>query len=294
MRTRTLKRPETELFVVEAGDPSKPAILFLHGFPDCHDLWTPHMESLSDQFHVIGFDMRGAGKSTAPARAHGYRIPRLLDDIDQVLTQTRGPTGKAHLVGHDWGSMIGWDFVSDPAYSRRVESWTSLSGPQLGVAKRWAFENLNLRAEHRNAALNQVIHSWYMLALNIPGAGRAVFGTASTPIWKLAHQLGGIPRNHPHLKRSRREIARLTQNTFRLYEQNVLTPPEPPNIDGIRVPTQLVILENDIFVRPEVCEAMTPYCQNLLRLRMPANHWAPVSHTELVTETIRGFVESYA
>lgn len=294
MRTRTLKRTETELHVVEAGDPDNPAILFLHGFPDCHDLWLPHMRALSNDFHVISFDMRGAGKSTAPAKAHSYRIPRLLDDIDQVITLTRGPTGRVHLVGHDWGSMIGWDFVSDPAYSRRVRSWISLSGPQLGVAKQWALENLNLNAAQRNAALSQVLHSWYMLALNIPGAGRAVFSTASTPIWKLAHQLGGIPRGHPHLKRSAREIASLTRNTFRLYEQNVLTPPEPPLTDGIRVPTQLIILEDDIFLRPEVCEAMTPCCRNLLRVRVAANHWAPVSHPELITSRIDSFVSSFA
>lgn len=294
MKTRTLKRPETELYVVEAGDPARPAILFLHGFPDSHDLWLPHMEALSDRFHVISFDMRGAGKSTAPARPTGYRIPRLLDDIDQVLTLTRGPTGRAHLVGHDWGSMIGWDFVSDPAYSRRVQSWTSLSGPQLGVAKQWALDNLNLRAEQRNAALNQVIHSWYMLALNVPGTGRAVFGTASAPIWKLAHQLGGVPRGDSYLKRSGKEMAALTCHAFRLYEQNVLTPPEPPATDSIRVPSQLVILDNDIFLRPQVCEAMTPCCRNLLRVRLPANHWAPVSHPELVTNTVSTFVSSYS
>ena len=293
MRTQTLKRPETDLHVVEAGNPDRPAILFLHGFPDSHELWRPHMESLSSDFHVISFDMRGSGRSTAPTKPHGYRIPRLLDDIDQVITLTRGPRGKVHLVGHDWGSMIGWSFVSDPAYSRRVTSWTSMAGPHLGVARRWALDNLRPFAPQRNQALEQILHAWYMLALNIPGTGRAAFSLAGTPIYKVALPLGGIPRNHPYLRRSRRDIASLTRHSFRLYEQNVLTPPEPPARDSIRVPSQLVILEQDIYLRPAVCEAMTPYCQDLLRVRLPANHWAPVSHPDLITGTVRSFVSTF-
>lgn len=293
MRTQTLKRPETELFIVEAGDPGNPPIVFLHGFPDSHELWRPHMESLSRDFHVISFDMRGCGKSTAPPKPQGYRIPRLMDDIDQVITQTCGPRGTVHLVGHDWGSMIGWSFVSDPAYSRRVRSWTSMAGPHLGVATQWALNNLKPSAPQRNEAVGQVLHSWYMLALNIPGAGRAAFSLAGTPIYKVALPLGGVPRDHPYLRRSRREIAKLTRHSFRLYQQNVLTPPEAPEKDGIRVPTQLVILEKDFYLRPAVCEAMTPYCRNLQRVRLAANHWAPISHPQLITDTIRAFVSPF-
>ena len=293
MRTQTLERPETELHVVDAGDPANPAIVFLHGFPDSHELWLPHMASLSDQYHVISFDMRGTGKSTAPAKARGYRIPRLLDDIDQVITLTRGPQGTAHLVGHDWGSMIGWNFVSDPAYSRRARSWTSMAGPHPGVARQWALDNLSLSATQRNEAVEQILHAWYMLALNIPGTGRTAFSLAATPIYKVALPLGGVPRDHSYLRKSRRKIATLMKHSFRLYEQNILTPPEPPARDSIRVPTQLVILEDDIFLRPAVCEAMTPYCRNILRVRLQANHWAPVTHPELITATIRSFVSTF-
>lgn len=294
MRTQTLKLRETTLHIVEAGDPKKPAIVFLHGFPDCHDVWQAQMDALSDDYHVISFDMRGAGQSTAPARPQGYRIPRLLSDIEQVINQVRGPGSQVHLVGHDWGSMIGWSFVSDPAYSPRVLSWTSLSGPHLGVAVRWAFDNaLTLNSPDRNAAANQIAHSWYMLALNVPGAGRTLFSLASKPVLNRALQLGGIPASSEHLKRSRRELTATARNTFRLYQQNVLTPPEAPAPNSIRVPTQIVILDDDIFLRPEVCQASAACCSNARQIHIKANHWAPVSTPEPVTKTIREFVSWY-
>lgn len=292
MRTRTLRRPQTELHVVEDGDPANPAVLFLHGFPDCHDLWLPHMQALSDDYHVISFDMRGAGRSTAPRRAEGYRIHCLLEDMDTVLTATRGREGTAHLVGHDWGSIIGWSFVADPVYGKRAESWTSLSGPHLGAASEWVWGGILKGGQERRPALSQALHSWYMLALNVPGLGRTAFGTMGKPIYRKALSMGGVPAGHPHLRRSRAEIAGLTRNTFQLYSQNALNPPPAPGPASIDTPTQIVILEEDAFVTPEVCEAMTDLCQQVTCQRLAANHWAPVTHPEPIQDHVRAFINN--
>ena len=292
MRTQTLRRPQTQLHVVEDGDPANPAILFLHGFPDCHDLWLPHMQALSSDYHVISFDMRGAGQSTAPSRADGYRIPCLLEDIDAVLTATRGREGTAHLVGHDWGSIIGWSFVADPVYGRRADSWTSLSGPHLGAASEWMWQGILKGGADRKPALNQCLHSWYMLALNVPGLGQTVFGTVGKPVYRRALAMGGIPAGHPHLERSRSEIRNLTENTFQLYKQNALNPPPAPKPGSIRAPTQLLILEEDAFVTPAVCEAMGQFCQQVTHERLAANHWAPATNPEWVSSRIGAFIRS--
>lgn len=290
MQTRTLRRPQTQLHVVEAGDPAKPAILFLHGFPDCHDLWLPSMQTLSSDYHVISFDIRGAGQSTAPERADGYRIPCLLEDMDAVLTATRGREGKAHLVGHDWGSIIGWSFVADPVYGQRANSWTSLSGPHLGAASQWLRKGILKGGPDRKPALNQALHSWYMLALNIPGLGQTVFRTIGSAVYQRALSMGGLPTEHPHRQRSRNGIRSLTQNTFQLYSQNALNPPPTPTPGSITTPTRLLILENDAFVSPEVCEAMDQFCQQITHERLAANHWAPAIHPEWISSRIEAFI----
>lgn len=291
MRTSSLKLPDTCLNVVEAGDPTRPGVLLLHGFPDCHDVWQAQIRDLSRDYHVISFDMRGTGQSTPPSGRGAYRMPALLRDIDQVITATRGARGQVHLAGHDWGSMIGWSFVSDPAYARRVLSWSSFSGPHLGVAVQWALQGVRKGdRQTRQAALAQLSHSWYVMAINIPGAARTVFALGGRPLWRRALRMGGVPGDSPHLQRSRAEVRRLTRHSYQLYQENVLTPPPAPAPGSIRVPAQLVTLTEDIFLRPEICAAAAPLCRQLRRVSIRANHWAPVSAPAAVTATLREFI----
>ncbi|TVP58128.1 MAG: alpha/beta fold hydrolase [Halomonadaceae bacterium] len=291
IRQQQLTLPETTLHIVEAGDPSHPGILLLHGFPDCHDVWQAQIAGLSANYHVISFDMRGTGNSTPPVGKDGYRMPALMRDIDQVITATRGAQGQVHMAGHDWGSIIGWSFVADATYGRRVLSWTSFSGPHMGRAIGWVLDGIRLgdRAT-RQAALAQLAHSWYMLAMNIPGAGRAVLSIGGRSLWQTALRLGGVPKGSSHLQRSRQEVRQLTLNSFRLYQQNIFTPPPAPAPGSIRIPCQLVTLTEDIFLQPEVCAAMAPLCQQLRRVNIQANHWAPVSAPEAVTRTLTEFL----
>ncbi len=55
------------IFVRESGDPSKPTILLLHGFPTSSHMFRDLIPLLSDRFHVLAFDYPGMGYSEAPA-----------------------------------------------------------------------------------------------------------------------------------------------------------------------------------------------------------------------------------
>ncbi|MDX1634464.1 MAG: alpha/beta fold hydrolase [Marinobacter sp.] len=290
MRTQRLTLNDVTLQIVEAGDPSRPALLFLHGFPDCHRVWSHQLEALADDFHVIAFDMRGAGASSAPGGDRPYRIDRLLPDIDAVITATRGEQGQVHLVGHDWGSIIGWSFVSEPGYGRRVLSWSAMSGPHMGLALDWfraAVTSGNPRSV--KAGLGQLAHSWYVLAMNLPGLGRLVFGQAGGPVWRRVMRQGGVPAGDPYLRQDRAAIRGLTLNTLKLYQQNLFTPPVRPLPASIAVPSQLVVLEQDAFVRPQVFEGLERYVRDLSRVSVAANHWAQRQQPERITALIRDF-----
>ena len=70
------------IFYREAGDPSKPTIVLLHGFPSSsytfHDLIPP----LADRFHVIAPDYPGMGFSEAPAPTV---LQPTFDDVATVI-----------------------------------------------------------------------------------------------------------------------------------------------------------------------------------------------------------------
>ena len=94
------------VFYREAGDPSKPTIVLLHGFPsssfEFHDL----IPCLADRFHVIAPDYPGMGYSDAPAPTV---LRPTFDDvamaIDAFIAQ-RAPR-PVILYMHDFGGPIG-------------------------------------------------------------------------------------------------------------------------------------------------------------------------------------------
>jgi pimeloyl-ACP methyl ester carboxylesterase len=55
-----------KIFYREAGDPQKPAVLLLHGFPTSSHMFRNLIPQLADDYHVIAPDLPGFGFSDAP------------------------------------------------------------------------------------------------------------------------------------------------------------------------------------------------------------------------------------
>jgi len=55
-----------KIFYREAGDPKKPAVLLLHGFPTSSHMFRNLIPQLADDYHVIAPDLPGFGFSDAP------------------------------------------------------------------------------------------------------------------------------------------------------------------------------------------------------------------------------------
>jgi pimeloyl-ACP methyl ester carboxylesterase len=94
----------------EAGRPGNPAVVLLHGFPELSYSWRKVMQPLADAgYHVIAPDHRGYGETTGfDDRYDGdlsqYRMLNLVADAAHLLHNLG--IGKAHVVGHDFGSPV--------------------------------------------------------------------------------------------------------------------------------------------------------------------------------------------
>ena len=67
-----------ELFFREEGDPSRPAIVLLHGFPASSFMFRELIAALADRYHVVAPDHLGFGRSASPAvDAFDYTFDRL-------------------------------------------------------------------------------------------------------------------------------------------------------------------------------------------------------------------------
>lgn len=96
-----------KIFYREAGDPAKPTIILLHGFPSSSFMYRNLIPALADRFHVIAPDYIGFGLSDAPpASEFHYSFDRLsayvLDLIDQLGLKSY------ILYMQDYGGPVGF------------------------------------------------------------------------------------------------------------------------------------------------------------------------------------------
>ncbi len=107
-------------------DNTGPSLILLHGFPETSAMWTPLMAAAASQgYRVLAFDQRGYSPAARPAEPSAYAMSELIDDVIRVADAVGFQ--RFHLVGHDWGSAVGWGTLM--AHSERVISWSSLSIP---------------------------------------------------------------------------------------------------------------------------------------------------------------------
>ncbi len=101
---------------------SGPPIILLHGFPELWYSWRHLIPRLAENFRVIAPDLRGYGRTEIPD--HGYDLGTLGRDVLGLIEQAGG---KAVLVGHDWGGVVGWHVAA--AYPDRVSAYVTVAGP---------------------------------------------------------------------------------------------------------------------------------------------------------------------
>ncbi|KAL4719489.1 hypothetical protein ACJJTC_015210, partial [Scirpophaga incertulas] len=95
---------DIKLHYVENGDPSKPLMIFLHGFPEFWYSWRYQILEFSKDYWCIAMDMRGYGHSERPEGLAPYKIELLVADVRDLIRQLGRE--KCTLVAHDWGGLI--------------------------------------------------------------------------------------------------------------------------------------------------------------------------------------------
>ena len=92
-----------------AGDPIRPPLILLHGFPSSHYLWRNCIPTLAERFRVYAPDLPGHGDSDKPLDVYydlKYWVAFLTDLFDSLELK------QSALVAHDLGGMAALGFVS--------------------------------------------------------------------------------------------------------------------------------------------------------------------------------------
>ncbi|MEM7060390.1 MAG: alpha/beta hydrolase [Pseudomonadota bacterium] len=121
---------------LEAGDPTKPLLLLLHGFPELAFSWRHVMTPLAEAgYWVIAPDQRGYGRTTGWTPGYDidlseYSIPNRVRDA-VALIRALGRERVDGLLGHDYGAQVArWAALIRPDVFLRT---ATMSSPFLGA-----------------------------------------------------------------------------------------------------------------------------------------------------------------
>lgn len=275
---RWVESGDVRLAVFEEGDPADPTVVLVHGYPDTHRVWDEVARRLRDRFHVVRYDVRGAGASTAPRGRHPYRLDRLTADLAAVLAAIGKP--QVHLVGHDWGAIQGWAAVARPGIRERVASFTCFGGPGPGQFGHF------LRHGRRREVAAQLARSWYIGAFQLPVLPELAWRTVLPGIFERTLRVAeGLEPRPGHPADTLRDDA---SHGVQLYRANSLTARGDPCVD---VPVQLIECLRDPFVTPALLRAQARGVARLWRRTADAGHWAQRGAPDLIARMIGEFAE---
>lgn len=111
---------------VVAGAEDGEPVLLLHGWPQTALSWSRVISPLaSSGLRIAAVDQRGYSEGARPSEVAAYATDRLVNDAADLLDALGW--GTAHVVGHDWGAIVGWSLAA--RHPGLVRSLTALSVP---------------------------------------------------------------------------------------------------------------------------------------------------------------------
>jgi 3-oxoadipate enol-lactonase len=242
-----------------------PAILFVHGFPLDHTMWTAQIAEFSKTHRVIAPDLRGFGGSDGAL--YTVSMEQFADDLADLLTALcvdRPVT----FCGLSMGGYIGWNFVL------RHRSWL---GKLIVCDSRAA-------ADSPEAAANRL------------KMADIVTKDGPEPVaWAMMPKLFAASTNerHPEITES---VRRVVMNTSPLaiaaaHRGMAVRQDMVSALAGFAVPTLVLVGEKDVISPPAEMKAIAESLPDAQFVLIPeAGHMAPMENASAVNAAIREFL----
>lgn len=162
MRHERLQGNGLQLHVASCGE--GPPVMLLHGFPENWQSWQHQLAPLAAAgFAAWAPDLRGYNQSDRPTQRTAYALPELAADVAALVRATGH--GRAHIVGHDWGGVIAWEFAH--AYPDLVNRLVIINAPHPDIYRRKIWNP------------RQGCRSLYALLFLVPGLAEGALAAAN-------------------------------------------------------------------------------------------------------------------
>ncbi len=245
------------------------AVILLHGFPETSRMYYDLIPVLvSEGYKVVAPDQRGYSQGARPPKISDYSIDKLSQDVIDIADAFQFE--KFHLVGHDWGSAVGW--VTAALYSERIISWTALSVPHLDAF----FDAINTDKDQQRKS--QYIKFFKKPIL--PELYFKIFGyTYLKNIWRKSSQLE-IEKYLEVFKQ--RGALKASLNWYRANMNN-----EDKFIGDITTPTLIIYGLKDMAIGEKSVDESEKYLKGEYKIeKLNSGHWLMQESFEAVSNSI--------
>ncbi|SDH81732.1 Pimeloyl-ACP methyl ester carboxylesterase [Vibrio xiamenensis] len=124
------------IFYREAGEPTNPSIVLLHGFAASSYMYRDIIPALAENYHVIAPDLPSFGFTQAPGQTqYTYTFENIAKTMEKFVQQLE--INRYALMVHDYGAPIGWRMAA--ANPDAVTALISQNGNayEEGLAEGW-------------------------------------------------------------------------------------------------------------------------------------------------------------
>jgi pimeloyl-ACP methyl ester carboxylesterase len=265
-----------EVFYREAGDPTKPTLLLLHGFPTSSHMFRVLIPLLADRFHLVAPDLPGFGLSALPAREQfAYTFDNLAKVVDR-FTEVVGLDRFAIYI-FDYGAPTGLRIAM--AHPQRITAIISQNGNayEEGVSDGW-----------------KPIQAYWQEPSPANREALRTFLAPETTRWQYTHGVPDVAAVSPDgYSLDNFYLARPGADEIQLdllgdYKSNVALYPTFQNYFRTHKPPLLAVWgRNDPFFLPRGAEAFRRDIPGAMVRFFDAGHFALETHAKEIAATIR-------
>lgn len=258
-------------FVVDEGE--GPAVIMLHGFPDTADLWRYQVPALTGAgFRVIAPDLRGYGDSDLASTDDDYFVFNSVADILGIADALG--IGTFQLVGHDFGSGVGWMLAT--AHADRIERYVSLAVGHPGALVLQGLKQMRL--------------SWYSFLFQFKGLAEDKLMMND---WSLLREWLD---SSPDAERCIKMVARPERLSAALGWYRANMKPDfwgiPLDYPPVTIPVMGIDARRDAFLTSEQMAGSKDYLAGEWRYeRIDAGHWAQLERPDEVNALLLDFLK---
>ena len=257
-------------------------VILLHGFPETSYMWIRLMDLLVKKgYRVIAPDQRGYSPKARPTLIKEYTLKHTVSDVLAIVNAYK--LKRFHLVGHDWGSSVGWAFIAE--YPDMMYSWTSLSIPHMR-----AFQ------EAYNNDFDQKEKSKYIGFFNMPFFPELYMPFNNYKNLKRVWKVHGEEEINAYLNVFRQRGAlRSALNWYRANIGNRRKPSDYIQFGNVEVPTLFIWGNMDMAIGRKSVELSEKYMNGPYNfVELYAGHWLIQEEFDKVSNEIIKHLKKYS